>query len=248
MSDSQRSGVLAVMSAMTPVVVAALGAWFTNTYKMQEVEANRIAAERLELDRQQRLLIDKASVVKQYFDYLANKADANQQTAALAVLVTLGYTDLVAKVVVTNPSVSNVQALAAIGATGDGATANTVVGALESISGKNSSSEISEAVEAALTTTQAASVSAGSTVVVAGADKTLDGAKFEVDKLKQAGVENAQIVKKGDWYRTVVPLENVEDRASTLNQIKTTINRSAYEVNYEKWCGAEGAACTVSAP
>lgn len=237
MSDADKPMLLTIVSVLTPLVIGALGIYFTNVYKEQETEANRINHERLALERQQRLLLDKASVVKQYFEYLANKADENQQQAALTVLASLGYTDLVIKVVTTDPTPSNVQALAAIAATSDSDAANRAVGALESIARGSSSSGASTAAEQALSTTQAAQASGTDNVaIVAGADKSLESAQTEVDKLKAAGFTDAQVVKRGDWYRTVVPVQNNEDSAAALGKIKSQVRQSAYAVDLNKWC------------
>lgn len=237
MSESERPLLVTLLSALTPLVIGGLGVYFTHIYKVQESEANRIAADRLALERQQRLLIDKATVVKQYFEYLANKSDTNQQQAALTVLASLGYTDLVIKVVATDPTPSNVQTLAAIAATGDTDAANRVVGALESIARTSSKTETSAAAEQALTTTQAAQAVGGENVaIVAGADRSLASAQTEVERLKAAGFNEAQVVKRGDWYRTVVPVQRKEESAAALDRIKSQVRQSAYAVDLDKWC------------
>ena len=232
-SDSR---VVTLLSAATPLVIGALGLWFTNIYKVQETRANQIATERLELDRQQRLLIDKANAVKQYFDYLANKSDQNQQQAALAVLASLGYTDLVIKVVRIDPSAYGVQALAAIAATGDQEASNSAVQALESIRETTPNVEASQAAEHALTNAQAAqSQGAESVAIVAGADRDLKAAEVEKERLKDAGY-NAEIIKRGNWYRTVVPLKKSEASGAALEKIKADVRQSAYSVDISKWC------------
>lgn len=252
MSDSNKGVLATAVSALMPLVMGVLGLYFTNVYKEQESEANRINQDRLELERQQRLLIDKASVVKEYFEYLANKADENQQRAALNVLASLGYTDLVIKIVATDPSSSNVQTLAAIGATsGDTNAANSVVAALESIARTSANVGASTAADEALTGTQATSPSgSGDAVIVAGADKSLESAQFEVDKLKSAGFEDAQVVKRGDWYRTIVPVQSHADSTTTLSKIKSQGRSSAYIVDSTKWCKEtpEGTDCAPTQP
>jgi hypothetical protein len=189
------------------------------------------------LDRQQRLLIDKANAVKQYFDYLANKSDANQQQAALAVLASLGYTDLVIKVVASDPSSSNVRALAAIATTGDSETANLAVGALESIRSAAVNVEGTQAAEQALTSAQASQQHfAGGGAIVAGADRALSGAQAEANRLKAAGFDDVRVVKRGDWYRTIVPVKGEANSAATLEKIKSQVRPSAYAVDLAKWC------------
>jgi hypothetical protein len=251
MSDTEKPVLLTLLSTLTPLVIGALGIYFTNVYKAQETEANRISQDRLELERQQRLLLDKAAVVKQYFEYLANKADENQQQAALTVLASLGYTDLVIKVVATDPTPSNVQALAAIAATSDSEAANRAVGALEAIARGGASAGATNAAEQALSNTQAAQPSGTDNVaIVAGADKSLAAAQTEVDKLKAAGFDQAQVVKRGDWYRTVVPVKPEADSTAALNKIKSEVRQSAYSVDLKKWCEEtpNGTECVQQAP
>lgn len=238
-------------SALTPLIVGVLGLYFTHLYKVKETEANRINQDRLELERQQRLLIDKATVIKDYFEYLANKADENQQRAALTVLATLGYEDLVIKVVTSDPTPSNLQALAAIAQTAaDSDASNRAVGALDSIRQNAPTLSTAAAAEQALTTTQAAAPlpTGGPTFVVAGADKSLATAQVEVDKLKAKGFQDVEIVKRGDWYRTVVPVQQQSDANATLEQIKQTVRPSAYIVDRSKWCAGESAATECERP
>lgn len=252
MSEPGKPAVFTIVSALTPLVIGILGVVFTNVYKEQEAEANRINQERLELERQQRLLIDKASVIKDYFEYLANKADENQQRAALTVLATLGYTDLVIKVVTSDPTESNVQTLAAIASTAvDTDAANSAFGALESIARTTPTQIAAVAADAALTTAQSSQAPEGEgTVVVAGADRTLESAQLEVDKLKAAGFEEVQVVKRGDWYRTIVPVQPDTTASTTLSRIKEEVRPGAYAVNLKHWCdkSAQHTDCVVTKP
>jgi hypothetical protein len=251
-SESGKSAVYTIVSVLTPLVIGVLGIVFTNVYKEQEAEANRINQERLELERQQRLLIDKASVIKDYFEYLANKADENQQRAALTVLATLGYTDLVIKVVTSDPTESNVQTLAAIASTAvDSDSANRAFGALESIARTTPTEVAAVAADVALTTAQSNQAPEGAgTVVVAGADRTLESAQVEVDKLKAAGFTEVQVVKRGDWYRTVVSVQPDATASSTLSKIKAEVRPGAYAVNMKQWCetSPQSTDCVVTKP
>jgi len=252
MSEPGKPAIFTILSALTPLVIGVLGVIFTNVYKEQEAEANRINQERLDIERQQRLLIDKASVIKDYFGYLANKADENQQRAALTVLATLGYTDLVIKVVTSDPTESNVQTLAAIASTAvDSEAANSAFGALESIARTTPTETAAVAADEALTAAQSSQAPEGEgTVVVAGADRTLESAQVEVNKLKAAGFSKAQVVKRGDWYRTVVPVASETTAATTLDKIKTEVRPSAYAVNLNRWCNkaAQSTDCVEKKP
>ena len=238
MSDSDKHWLLGIVPALTTLVIGALGLYFTNIYKAKETDANRIAEERLALEQQQRLLIDKASVVKQYFEYLPRTSDESQQQAALTVLASLGYTDLAIKLVATNPTASNVQALAAVAATSEDAdAANSVVNALETIARTSSNIGASSAAEQALTTAQSAQPSGSANVaIVAGADRSLESAQNEVDRLKAAGFTNAEVVKRGDWYRTIVPVQPSDDSAAALDKVRSQVRQSAYAVDISKWC------------
>jgi hypothetical protein len=239
------------ISTLTPLVIGALGLYFTHVYKINETRANEINEERLNIERQQRLLIDKASVIKDYFTYLADKSDENQQRAALTVLATLGYTDLVIKVVTADPTESNVQALAAIATTAvDSDAANSAFGALESIARTKPTETAAIAADIALTTAQSSQAPEGEgTVVVAGADRTLEAAQVEVKKLEAAGFQDVQVVKRGDWYRTVVPVAPNATAATTLTKIKEEVRPGAYAVNMRRWCDpAAQASCVATKP
>lgn len=236
--NDQKPASFSWVSTITPAVLGALGLYFTHVYKTNETRANEINEARLVIERQQRLLIDKASVIKDYFAYLANAADANQQRAALTVLATLGYTDLVIKVVTADPTESNVQTLGAIATTSaDSETANSAFSALESIARTKPSETAAVAADAALTSAQSSQAPEGEgTVVVAGADRTLEAAQFEVKKLEAAGFQDVQVVKRGDWYRTVVPVAADTTAATTLARVKEEVRPSAYAVNMRRWC------------
>lgn len=236
--NEQKPASFTWISTLTPLVIGALGLYFTHVYKTNETRANEINQERLVIERQQRLLIDKASVIKDYFAYLANTSDENQQRAALTVLATLGYTDLVIKVVTADPTESNVQALAAIATTAvDTDAANSAFGALESIARSKPTEIAAVAADAALTNAQSSQAPEGEgTVVVAGADRTAEAAQVEVKKLEAAGFQDVQVVKRGDWYRTVVPVAADTNAATTLAEIKEKVRPSAYAVNMKRWC------------
>jgi hypothetical protein len=103
----------------------------------------------------------------------------------------------------------------------------------------------------ALSNTQAAQSSGTDNVaIVAGADKSLAAAQTEVDKLKAAGFDEAQVVKRGDWYRTVVPVKPEADSTAALNKIKSEVRQSAYAVDLKKWCEADpkGPECVQQKP
>lgn len=233
MSDTSKMSTF--IAALTPLVIAVMGAWFNRVYQKEQAAANSIASQRLELEQQQKFLIDKATVVKGYFDYIANKADSNQQRAALAVLASLGYTDLVIRVVTTDPTPENVQALASIAAGSNADASNSAIGALESLQSSQVPA-VSMAAEYALTGAQSREVGAEQkAVVVIGADRTLDAARNEVKRAEAAGLK-AEVVQKGGWYRTVVPVESSAPPQQTLQAAKAKVRAGAYVVDYAKWC------------
>jgi len=236
--NDQKTASFTWISTLTPLVIGALGLYFTHVYKINETRANEINEERLIIERQQRLLIDKASVIKDYFAYLADTSDENQQRAALTVLATLGYTDLVIKVVTADPTESNVLALAAIAMTAeDSEAANSAFGALESIARTKPTETAAVAADAALANAQSSQAREGEgTVVVAGADRTLEAAQVEVKKLEAAGFQDVQVVKRGDRYRTVVPVAAETNAATTLTRIKQEVRPGAYAVKMTRWC------------
>jgi hypothetical protein len=52
--------------------------------------------------------------------------------------------------------------------------------------------------------------------VIRGADRDLAGAQAEVDRLKSAGF-TAEVVKRGNRYRTVVPVKKSDQAGATLD-------------------------------
>jgi len=55
----------------------------------------------------------------------------------------------------------------------------------------------------------------------------------------------AQVVKRGDWYRSVVPVQSNQDSVAALSRIKSDVRQSAYAVDLNKWCEktADGKDC-----
>lgn len=238
MNDT-RNGFVTAISALTPLVIGGMGLYFTHVYKENESRANQINEQRLLVESEQRLHIDRANVIKGYFDYLADSTDQNQHRVALQVLHNLGYTDLAIELAKAAPTEGSVQALAAIAATAlTSESANSAIGALESIARTNPTEVAAVAADAALATSQSGRAPEGEgTVVVAGADRTLEAANVEVKKLEAAGFQDVQVVKRGDWYRTVVPVAADTTAATTLTKIKDEVRPGAYAVNLKRWCG-----------
>ena len=79
-------------------------------------------------------------------------------------------------------------------------------------------------------------------VVVVGADRTLDAAMGEVKRAEAAGLK-AEVVRKGDWYRTVVPVDSSAQQQQTLETAKSKVRPGAYVVDYAKWCSPAEAKC-----
>lgn len=74
-------------------------------------------------------------------------------------------------------------------------------------------------------------------VIVVGADRTLQAAQDEVKLAKSKGFENAKILLRDDWYRTVVPFATEQEAAAKLAQISNQIREGSYIRDLNKWCG-----------
>jgi hypothetical protein len=241
MTDSSRW--TSTLQLFTPLAIALVGGWFNIVYQNRQAEANAIAAERAANDRQQQLLIDKANVIKQYFEFFAKDADQNQQRAALSIISQLGYADVAASLVAANPTADNVKALGTIGAS-NSADSNAVLRGLEVVQTTSTDATILAAVE------QATSVVQGHpTAIVAGADRTLVEAQTEVARIKALGF-SASIVERNGWFRTVVPVQDSATSAEVLKSLRSSIRPGAYGVDLKKWCGpnATGEACEARVP
>ena len=74
-------------------------------------------------------------------------------------------------------------------------------------------------------------------LVVIGADKTSEDAKYEVKKLGN----NATIYKRGNWYRTVVPVAtSYEDAKAISSRIADESHgtKQPYIVTLKSWCSS----------
>lgn len=75
----------------------------------------------------------------------------------------------------------------------------------------------------------------GPWVVVMGADKELASAEDELNRASNAGFASAKILRRGDWYRTVVPFTTRAEASSALEQI-TDLRAGSYIRHLDTWC------------
>jgi len=76
-------------------------------------------------------------------------------------------------------------------------------------------------------------------VIVAGSDRTVAAAKYEVEKAKRLGYTTT-IYQRDDWYKTTVgsfPSRTDADRANIA--VRQTIRPDTYVVNVETWCRSQ---------
>ena len=72
--------------------------------------------------------------------------------------------------------------------------------------------------------------------IVAASDKTMDAAKFELDKAVRIN-PNAHIIKKGTYYATVLQgYSTMWEARNILHEVQDRINKTAFIVNSDKWC------------
>jgi len=76
----------------------------------------------------------------------------------------------------------------------------------------------------------------GQWAVVAGADRDVDAALFEVNKLKEQGYQIVQLWLRDGWYRTVIVFENREAAENNLRKLKQVFRESAFITNLNEWC------------
>lgn len=76
----------------------------------------------------------------------------------------------------------------------------------------------------------------GQWAVVAGADRELDAAMYEVNKLKEQGYHMVQLWRRDGWYRTVIIFENRETAENNLKKLKRVSRETAFITNLNEWC------------
>lgn len=76
----------------------------------------------------------------------------------------------------------------------------------------------------------------GRWAIVAGADREVESAMFEVDQLKEKGYPNVQLWKRDGWYRTVIIFEDREAAENDLRKLKKAFRESAFITNLHEWC------------
>jgi hypothetical protein len=84
--------------------------------------------------------------------------------------------------------------------------------------------------------------------IFSGGDTTIEAAKFELNKARKISPD-AQIYKKGNWFRTVIPhFSDRDDALNRLPEVKRVVNANAYINRISDWCpnpaaGAEYVTC-----
>jgi hypothetical protein len=74
-------------------------------------------------------------------------------------------------------------------------------------------------------------------VIVAGGDKNLEGAQWEIQRAKKAGFEVSDIWLKGKSYRTVIGKYNsYKEALENLFIVQERVNKGAYIVKNTTWC------------
>jgi muconolactone delta-isomerase len=76
----------------------------------------------------------------------------------------------------------------------------------------------------------------GQWAVVAGADREVDAAMFEVNRLKEQGYRIVQLWRRDGWYRTVIIFKNREAAENNLNRLKREFRKTAFITNLNEWC------------
>jgi hypothetical protein len=75
----------------------------------------------------------------------------------------------------------------------------------------------------------------GGWMALAGADRTLPAAQYEVDQLKVA-FPRTDILLADGWYRTVVRFDSEADARSSMAQIRNLTKREPYVREFNAWC------------
>ena len=73
-------------------------------------------------------------------------------------------------------------------------------------------------------------------LVVFGADKTIAAAQDEINRANQKNYENAIIVKRDGWYRSVIRFDNKNEAQNQLENIQNQLRKGSYIRNLNTWC------------
>lgn len=76
---------------------------------------------------------------------------------------------------------------------------------------------------------------AGGWIALVGADRTLDSAEFEVNRIKPAFPQTVILFAEG-WYRTVVRFNNEAEARAAVPRLSTLTNRQPYVRSFNEWC------------
>lgn len=75
----------------------------------------------------------------------------------------------------------------------------------------------------------------GQWAIVAGADKDIDAALYEVNKLKEQGYGVVQLWFRDGWYRTIIIFDSQAIAERNLNKLQR-VRESAFITNLNEWC------------
>ena len=116
---------------------------------------------------------------------------------------------------------------------------NEAVNVMISIENAITDSTAKKSVRKITTEAQRLSSQIGEWGIVAGADKTLDAAQYEVGRAHKQGYSDVKIYLRDNVYRTVIGPFGTQDEARIdLIEVKQAINKSAYVVNMNSWCSS----------
>ena len=76
----------------------------------------------------------------------------------------------------------------------------------------------------------------GQWAIVAGADRDVDAAMYEINRLREEGYRTVQLWLRDGWYRTVIIFENRETAENNLKKLKRAFRESAFITNLNEWC------------
>ena len=76
----------------------------------------------------------------------------------------------------------------------------------------------------------------GQWAIVAGADREINAAEFEANKLHEQGYQTVQLWLREGWYRTVIVFDSKEIAERNLKKLKREFRKSAFITNLDEWC------------
>lgn len=73
-------------------------------------------------------------------------------------------------------------------------------------------------------------------LVVFGADKTISAAQDEIDRANKRNYDNAIILKRDGWYRSVITFDNESEAQNKLRNIQNELREGSYIRDLNTWC------------